>query len=57
MARLPTCARPLASAAHNSFIREAAPGAWVVPLDDGDIMLQRTLHYYAAHIQAHPGRP
>ena len=28
-----------------------------MPLDDDDILLQRTLHNYAAQIQAHPGRP
>ncbi|MBU6122534.1 glycosyltransferase family 2 protein [Hymenobacter siberiensis] len=49
--------RQLAGAARNALIREAAPDAWVVPLDDDDIMLQRTLYHYAAHIQAHPDRP
>ncbi|MGY3091027.1 glycosyltransferase involved in cell wall biosynthesis [Hymenobacter sp. UYAg731] len=49
--------RQLAGAARNRLIAEAAPDAWVVPLDDDDILLQRTLHNYAAQIQAHPGRP
>ncbi|GAB2865416.1 glycosyltransferase family 2 protein [Hymenobacter ruber] len=49
--------RQLAGAARNRLIAEAAPEAWIVPLDDDDILLQRTLHNYAAQIQAHPGRP
>ncbi|MDB5234160.1 MAG: hypothetical protein JWR44_1153 [Hymenobacter sp.] len=49
--------RQLAGRARNSLIQEAAPVAWLVPLDDDDIMLQRTLHHYAAQIIAHPGRP
>jgi GT2 family glycosyltransferase len=29
----------------------------VVPLDDDDLLLQRTLYHYAAAIEANPGRP
>ena len=50
-------ARQLAGLARNHLIEETAPGAWLVPLDDDDILLQRTLHHYAAQIVAHPGRP
>ena len=49
--------RQLAGHARNLLIREAASNAWLVPLDDDDILLQRTLHHYAAQIEAHPGRP
>ncbi|MDB5269102.1 MAG: hypothetical protein JWP58_2142 [Hymenobacter sp.] len=49
--------RLLAGEGRNRLIAEAAPEAWIVPLDDDDIMLQRTLHNYAAQIEAHPGRP
>jgi glycosyltransferase involved in cell wall biosynthesis len=48
--------RLLAGEGRNRLIAEAAPDAWIVPLDDDDILLQRTLHNYAAQIQAHPGR-
>ena len=50
-------ARQLAGRARNQLIRESPPEAWIVPLDDDDILLQRTLHNYAAQILAHPGRP
>ncbi|ALW86809.1 hypothetical protein AUC43_18005 [Hymenobacter sedentarius] len=50
-------ARQLAGLARNQLIQETDPEAWVVPLDDDDIMLQRTLHHYAAQIAAHPDRP
>jgi glycosyltransferase involved in cell wall biosynthesis len=49
--------RQLAGKARNSLIQEAPAEAWIVPLDDDDIMLQRTLHHYAAQIQAHGDRP
>ena len=50
-------ARQLAGLARNRLIQETAPEAWIVPLDDDDILLQRTLHHYAAQIAAHPNRP
>ena len=50
-------ARQRAGHARNQLVRAAAPDAWLVPLDDDDILLQRTLHHYAAQIGAHPGRP
>ncbi len=50
-------ARRLAGYARNQLIQAAAPDAWLVPLDDDDILLQRTLYHYAAQIDAHPGRP
>lgn len=50
-------ARQLAGLARNQLIRETPPEAWIVPLDDDDILLQRTLHHYAAQINAHPDRP
>ena len=43
--------------ARNLAIREAAPDAWLVPLDDDDLLLQRALYHYATQIGAHPGRP
>jgi glycosyltransferase involved in cell wall biosynthesis len=49
--------RQLAGLARNQLIQETAPEAWVVPLDDDDIMLQRTLYHYAAQINANPDRP
>ncbi|GAC1597142.1 MAG: hypothetical protein NVS3B25_21980 [Hymenobacter sp.] len=50
-------ARQLAGRARNYLIQEAAPEVWLVPLDDDDILLQRTLHHYAGQILTHPGRP
>lgn len=50
-------ARQLAGHARNQLIRAAGPDAWLVPLDDDDILLQRTLYHYAAQIGARPGRP
>jgi glycosyltransferase involved in cell wall biosynthesis len=43
--------------ARNLAIREAAPDAWLVPLDDDDLLLQRALFHYGTQIEAHPGRP
>ena len=39
-----------AAAARNLLI-EAAPGGWIVPLDDDDILLQRSLYHYGDLIQ------
>jgi glycosyltransferase involved in cell wall biosynthesis len=50
-------ARVPAGRARNLLIQEAAPNTWLVPLDDDDLLLQRTLYNYAAQIEAHPGRP
>ncbi|WP_201980110.1 glycosyltransferase family 2 protein [Hymenobacter rubidus] len=52
-----TPGRELAGRARNELIREAPAEAWLVPLDDDDIMLQRTLFHYASQIDANPGRP
>ena len=49
--------RLLADPARNRLIAEAAPDAWIVPLDDDDFLLQRTLFHYGTQINAHPGRP
>ncbi|MBD2722286.1 glycosyltransferase family 2 protein [Hymenobacter armeniacus] len=49
--------RQLAGRARNLLIQEAPADAWLVPLDDDDILLQRTLFHYASHINANPGRP
>ena len=46
-----------AGRARNELIRHAAPDAWLLPLDDDDILLQRTLFHYAQQIERHPGRP
>jgi hypothetical protein len=43
-------------AARNALIRESAPDAWLVPLDDDDLLFQRTLHHYAELILHHPDR-
>ena len=43
--------------ARNHLVEQAPPDAWLVPLDDDDILLQRILHHYAAQIAIHPGRP
>jgi glycosyltransferase involved in cell wall biosynthesis len=44
-------------AARNRLIHETAPDAWLVPLDDDDILLQRTLYHYADLVQRHPEAP
>lgn len=49
--------RQLAGLSRNQLIAETAPEAWIVPLDDDDILLQRTLFHYGTQINAHPGRP
>ncbi|GAB2787530.1 glycosyltransferase involved in cell wall biosynthesis [Hymenobacter luteus] len=44
--------------ARNLLIRQDAPAdGWIVPLDDDDLLLQRTLLHYAQQIEQHPGRP
>ncbi|MBN9686191.1 MULTISPECIES: glycosyltransferase [unclassified Corallococcus] len=43
-------------AARNALIRESDPDAWIVPLDDDDLLLQRTLHHYAELILQHHAR-
>lgn len=52
-----SASKMLAGPARNALIRETIPEAWVVPLDDDDILLQRTLHNYAAQIETHPYQP
>jgi glycosyltransferase involved in cell wall biosynthesis len=49
-------ARQRAGYARNQLIEETSPEAWLLPLDDDDLLLQRTLYNYAAQIEAHPGR-
>ena len=49
--------RMRAGPARNRLVAEAAPEAWVVPLDDDDFLLQRTLFHYGTQINANPGRP
>jgi glycosyltransferase involved in cell wall biosynthesis len=51
----PASVRP--GAARNRLIRETAPETWLVPLDDDDILLQRTLYHYADLVQRHPQAP
>ena len=46
--------RQLAGPARNQLIREAPAEAWLVPLDDDDILLQRTLFHYASQITTNP---
>ncbi|QIX60012.1 glycosyltransferase [Hymenobacter sp. BT18] len=43
--------------ARNLLVRTTAPDAWLVPLDDDDLLLQRAIYHYAAQVQANPGRP
>ncbi|MBN8471534.1 glycosyltransferase family 2 protein [Corallococcus exiguus] len=43
-------------AARNPLIRESEPDAWIVPLDDDDLMLQRALQHYAELILHHSAR-
>ena len=43
--------------ARNQLIAQVPTDAWLVPLDDDDLLLQRTLYHYAAQIKIHPGRP
>jgi glycosyltransferase involved in cell wall biosynthesis len=50
-------ARLLAGKARNLLIRETPADTWLVPLDDDDFLLQRTLHNYAFQIEAHLGQP
>ena len=41
----------------NALARQAPDTAWLTPLDDDDLLLQRSLYHYGAAIQANPGRP
>ncbi|SMB99748.1 glycosyl transferase family 2 [Hymenobacter roseosalivarius DSM 11622] len=43
--------------ARNRIIRETPSDAWLVPLDDDDILLQRTLYHYADLVRHHPDAP
>jgi glycosyltransferase involved in cell wall biosynthesis len=42
--------------ARNHVIQDAPSDAWISPLDDDDIMLQRNLYYYAYNIQMNPDK-
>jgi hypothetical protein len=46
--------RPRPGAARNHLIRGAAPDAWLVPLDDDDLLLQRGLYHWAELVLRHP---
>ena len=46
-----------AGRARNLLIAEAPAEAWIVPLDDDDLLLQRALFHYGTQSNAHPGRP
>ncbi|WP_019947269.1 glycosyltransferase family 2 protein [Hymenobacter aerophilus] len=47
-----------AGPARNLLIKHDAPtNAWIVPLDDDDLLLQRTLFHYGQQIEQHPIRP
>jgi GT2 family glycosyltransferase len=48
--------RVLAGPARNRLVREAPTDTWIVPLDDDDILLQRTLFHYGSLVQQHPQR-
>lgn len=43
--------------ARNELSKQAPAEAWILPLDDDDLLLQRTLYHYGAQIEANPGRP
>ncbi|AWM31311.1 hypothetical protein DDQ68_00030 [Hymenobacter nivis] len=43
--------------ARNLAIREAAPDAWLVPLDDDDLLLQRALFHYGPKLGLTPAAP
>ncbi|UYZ59920.1 glycosyltransferase family 2 protein [Hymenobacter latericus] len=43
-------------AARHLLIGHAQPESWLVPLDDDDLLLQRTLYHYGAQMGAHPGK-
>ncbi|WP_160328169.1 glycosyltransferase family 2 protein [Solirubrum puertoriconensis] len=43
-------------AARHLLIGHAQPESWLVPLDDDDLMLQRTLYHYGAQIEANAGK-
>jgi GT2 family glycosyltransferase len=49
--------RILAGPARNRLVREASADTWIVPLDDDDILLQRTLFHYGTLIEQHPEQP
>ncbi|MCB2410892.1 glycosyltransferase family 2 protein [Hymenobacter lucidus] len=46
-----------AGLARNRLIEQTQADAWLVPLDDDDILLQRCLYHYAALIEQHPRQP
>ncbi|WP_165822015.1 glycosyltransferase family 2 protein [Hymenobacter edaphi] len=48
--------RLLPGPARNRLIHETDPAAWLVPLDDDDLLLQRCLYHYGAQIEANPER-
>jgi len=43
--------------ARNELSKQAPAEAWILPLDDDDLLLQRTLYHYGAQIEANPDRP
>lgn len=48
--------RQFAGAARNQLIAQAPADAWLLPLDDDDVLLQRTLYHYADHVRRYPAR-
>ena len=43
--------------ARNQLSAQAPAHAWLAPLDDDDLLLQRSLYHYGATIEANPDRP
>jgi len=43
--------------ARNQLTQHVPDGAWITPLDDDDLLLQRSLYHYGLAIQANPDRP
>jgi glycosyltransferase involved in cell wall biosynthesis len=50
----PSQQKLLPGPARNLLIKHAPVDAWIVPLDDDDLLLQRTLYHYGAEVTRNP---
>jgi glycosyltransferase involved in cell wall biosynthesis len=50
----PSQQKLLPGPARNQLVQHAGPDAWIVPLDDDDLLLQRTLYHYGAEVNRNP---
>lgn len=50
----PSLQKLLPGPARNQLVQHAPQDAWIVPLDDDDLLLQRTIYHYGAEVTRNP---